>query len=91
MLTTPAIDAPFYFQTDFGDRRSAHYGRFVRLDPNRLVELNWVTGAGGTEGAETVLTVELTASRNGTRVQLAHDVSHTKRLAMLMSMRGRWS
>jgi uncharacterized protein YndB with AHSA1/START domain len=70
---TAAIDAPFYFQTDFGGRRNAHYGRFLRLDPGRLVELAWVSGAGGTEGAETVVTVELFAAGDGTRVQLTHD------------------
>jgi uncharacterized protein YndB with AHSA1/START domain len=73
VLMTPAIDVPFYFQTDFGGRRNAHYGRFLRLDPGRLVELAWVTGAGGTEGAETVVTVELFAAGDATRVQLTHD------------------
>jgi uncharacterized protein YndB with AHSA1/START domain len=73
VLMTPALDAPFYFQTDFGGRRNAHYGRFLRLEAGRLVELAWVTGAGGTEGAETVVTVELTAVGDGTRIQLTHD------------------
>jgi uncharacterized protein YndB with AHSA1/START domain len=69
---TPAIDAPFYFQTYFSGRRNSHYGRFLRLDPGRLVELAWVTGTGGTEGAETVVTVELIAVGDATRVQLTH-------------------
>ena len=69
----PVLDAPFYFQTEFGGCRNAHYGRFLRLDPGRLVELAWVTGLGGTEGAETVLTVELFASGDATRLQLTHD------------------
>jgi uncharacterized protein YndB with AHSA1/START domain len=73
VLMTPALDAPFYFQTDFGDRRNAHYGRFLRLDPGRLVELAWVTGTGGTEGTETIVTVELTAVGDTTLVQLTHD------------------
>jgi uncharacterized protein YndB with AHSA1/START domain len=73
VLMTPAIDAPFYFQTEFGGRRNAHYGRFLRLDPGRLVELAWVTGTGGTEGAETVVTVEFSAAGDTTRVQLTHD------------------
>jgi uncharacterized protein YndB with AHSA1/START domain len=73
VLMTAAVDAPFYFQTDFGGRRNAHYGRFLRLDPCRLIELSWVTGAGGTEGAETVVTVELTQLSSTTRVQLTHD------------------
>jgi uncharacterized protein YndB with AHSA1/START domain len=73
VLMTPALDAPFYFQTEFGGRRNAHYGRFLRLDPGRLIELAWVSGAGGTEGAETTVTVELTAAGDATRVQLTHD------------------
>lgn len=72
VLMTPALDAPFYFQTDFGGHRNSHYGRFLRLDPGRLVELAWVTGTGGTEGAETVVTVELVAVGDATRVQLTH-------------------
>jgi uncharacterized protein YndB with AHSA1/START domain len=72
VLMTPAIDAPFYFQTEFSGRRHAHYGRFIGLDPHRLVQLAWVTGAGGTEGAETVVTVEFIAAGDGTRVRLTH-------------------
>jgi uncharacterized protein YndB with AHSA1/START domain len=73
VLMTPAVDVPFYFQTEFGGRRNAHYGRFLRLEPNRLIELSWVTGAGGTEGAETVVTVELTPSDERTTVRLTHS------------------
>lgn len=71
--------APFYFETVYRvDEQSAaqrhpHYGRFLRLEPSRLVQLTWVTGAGGTEGAETVVTVELQASEIGTRLQLVHE------------------
>ena len=63
---------PWFFVTDYNDQRHPHYGRFLRLIPARLVEMTWLTGKGGTEGAETLLTVEFAAENNGTRVTLAH-------------------
>jgi len=73
---TAEVDAPYFFETEYefergqGASRHPHYGRFLRLEPDALVEMTWVTGAGGTEGAETVVTVELTPHDGGTRLQL---------------------
>lgn len=72
------IDEPFFFEAEFkaenerAAKRYPHYGRFLRLAKNALIELTWVTGAGGTEGAETVLTVELQPAGEGTRLRLSH-------------------
>jgi uncharacterized protein YndB with AHSA1/START domain len=70
--TQGEVDTPFFFEVHAGPARHPHYGRFLRLEPDRLVELTWVTGAGGTEGAETVVTVDLAPHEDGTRLTLRH-------------------
>ncbi|MFJ2771027.1 SRPBCC domain-containing protein [Streptomyces sp. NPDC087300] len=70
----PAVGEPYVFLTRHQSQVHPHYGRFLALEPHRLVELTWVTGAGGTEGAETVVTVELAPSpEGGTRLRLTHS------------------
>jgi uncharacterized protein YndB with AHSA1/START domain len=78
VLMRPEVDGVFFFETEFRPegqpmvQRHPHYGRFLRLIADKLVELTWVTGAGGTDGAETIVTVELQPIGHTTRLSLKH-------------------
>ena len=73
LLMRPEVDAPFFFETHYDGGRHPHYGRFLSLEPDRLVEMTWVTGADGTEGAETVVSVEIAPRGSGSHVRLTHS------------------
>ncbi len=72
VLMRPLVNEPFFFETLHENIRQPHYGRFLRLEKDSLVELTWVTGASGTRGAETVVTISLTPREAGTHLRLTH-------------------
>ena len=76
LLMTPEVDAPYFFYNKNEWGRHPHYGRFLELIENEVVEMTWMTGNGtnvGTQGAETVIRVELTPKDKGTMVNFSQS------------------
>ncbi|GAB2450877.1 uncharacterized protein YndB with AHSA1/START domain [Conyzicola lurida] len=73
IVMRPREGEPFVFQTLHEGRFHSHYGRFVKLIPDRLVEMTWVTGDPGTRGAETLVSFDLRPAEPGTALRLVHS------------------
>lgn len=71
--TDPRPGGEYSFDAQHEDKRQPHHGRFLRLEKDSLVEMTWITGEGGTEGAETVLSIELAPEGTGTLLDLKHS------------------
>jgi len=78
------LNGLYFFETHFNEERHAHYGRYLNLVTSKLVEQTWVTGDPGTQGAETVVRVELIDALDMTNVSLVH-----KGFYDIETMRGR--
>lgn len=71
----PEVGRPYFFYNRDEWGRHPHYGRFLDLVENELIEMTWMTGNGtdaGTQGAETVLRIELVPRGEATEVRLTH-------------------
>jgi uncharacterized protein YndB with AHSA1/START domain len=67
------VNEVFYFHTKFEGQLHPHYGRFLRLEQDRVIEFTWLTGDPGTKGAETVVTVEFVPRESGAIIRVTHD------------------
>lgn len=65
-----AVDGLLYIEMGFGGKAFPHYGRYLRVEPPRLLEFTWVSA--GTKGLESVVTVTLAPEGRGTRLTLTH-------------------
>jgi uncharacterized protein YndB with AHSA1/START domain len=69
----PKVGGAYSFETEHEGKRHPHHGRYLRLEKDRLVEITWTTGEGGTEGAETIVSVELESEGTGAVLDLKHS------------------
>jgi uncharacterized protein YndB with AHSA1/START domain len=66
------VGQPFWCNVAHEGKSYAHYGRFLALRPGALIEHTWVTGRDGTNGAETIVRVELSTESSDTRLVMSH-------------------
>jgi len=73
LIMTPEVNRPFFFYNRHDWGRHAHYGRFIELEKDKLIEMTWLTGKGGAFGAETVIKIELVPQDAGTLLRMTHS------------------
>lgn len=71
VLMPGEVDAVFFFETRHEGERQPHYGRFLALVPDEHIEMTWITSA--TNGAETVVNVDLEPVGTVTHLRLTHS------------------
>ena len=70
VIFNPVVDGLYYLAIKHEGRVWPHYGRFTKMERPSVVEFTWMSE--GTEGRETVVTIELAARDGGTQLTLNH-------------------
>ena len=65
------VDGLFWWNTKFEGKVWPHYGRWLKQEKPRLVELTWMSEA--TAGLESIVRVELQPDGSGTAITLTHS------------------
>jgi uncharacterized protein YndB with AHSA1/START domain len=61
----------FYLEMPWQERIYPHYGRYLRVESPRVLEFTWVSE--GTQGKESVVTIEFVARDGKTELTLKHE------------------
>ena len=69
-IVNPKVDGLYYLAMEHQGRTWPHYGRYLRLEKPRVIEFTWMSE--GTQGRESVVTIELVARDGGTQLTLNH-------------------
>jgi len=65
------VDGLFWWNTRFEGKVWPHYGRWLKQEKPRLLELTWMSEA--TAGLESIVRVELQPDGSGTAITLTHS------------------
>ena len=70
LVLQPYPGGLFFLDMVYGDHTYPHYGRYLQVEADRLLEFTWVSQ--GTLGKESIVRVDFEAEGSGTRVTLTH-------------------
>ena len=70
LVLQPHSGGLFFLDMIYGDHTYPHYGRYLQVEANRLLEFTWVSQS--TLGKESIVRVDFEPVSGGTRVTLTH-------------------
>ena len=70
LVLQPHPGGLFFLDIIYGDHTYPHYGRYLKVEPDRLLEFTWVSQ--GTLGKESIVRVDLEPVGGGTKATLVH-------------------